>query len=137
MSAKQRFQTGWWLLFTSSFYAVGTEKPGSRVWKFFCVKSFSYTGYQLWNDFPGTFTNFCLSFLTQIFLNAQPALVSQPPTCFWTKYLRGRLQSDPLSISLTVVAFHWITLIAIMIQDSTLFVTTKMFAMLIKLWNPL
>lgn len=137
MSAKQRFQTSWWLLFTSSFYAVGTEKPGSRVWKYFCVKSFCYTGYRLWNDFPRIVTNFCLSFVTQPFLNAQLALVSEPPTCFWAKHLKGRLQSYPPSISLTVVAFHWNTLIPIMIQDSTLLVTTKTFAMLIKLWNPL
>jgi len=31
MSAKQQFQTGWWLLFTSGPYAEGIEKPGSGV----------------------------------------------------------------------------------------------------------
>lgn len=42
----------------------------------------------------------------------------------------------PLFISPTVAAVKWITLLHALKQDSNLFSTTKLVAMVIKLWNP-
>jgi len=63
--------------------------------------------------------------------------VSQPLTLVSTSQLKDRLQSYPFFISLTVVAVQWIILFHVLKQDSTLFGTIKMLAMLIKLQNPL
>lgn len=63
--------------------------------------------------------------------------VSQPLTLVRTWHLKRRLQPYPPSISLTVAALQWIILFHVLKQDSKICGTTKMLAMLIKLWNPL
>lgn len=110
--------------FISSPYAVGIEKSGSRVWKFCLFSPFPKQGIK-WKIMHNL-----LSLLSNTnFLKCTICPVFQHQYNLKTGY-------SPIFISPTVAAVKWITLLHALKQDSNLFSTTKLVAMVIKLWNP-